>query len=268
VVHNLPPNPDTELEEFAEFSGELADCARAIAMRYFREPMTVEHKPDASPVTRADREIETALREQIHARYPEHAVSGEEFGYASDTALCTWVIDPIDGTKSFVTGRPTFGTLIALLAEGRPVLGVVEIPALGERWMGLHGAATTFNGDACRTSGRQQLREATLLATTIDMFSDKERAGFDALTTRVRFRSFGADCYAYGLIASGHIDLVVEADMAPHDYLAMAPVIEGAGGVVTDWDGTPLTMNSGTQVMAAATPSLHQQALEILRPYR
>ena len=100
------------------------------------------------------------------------------------------------------------------------------------------------------------------------MFSDKERAGFDALTTRVRFRSFGADCYAYGLIASGHIDLVVEADMAPHDYLAMAPVIEGAGGVVTDWDGTPLTMNSGTQVMAAATPSLHQQALEILRPYR
>ena len=136
MVHNLPPNPDTELEEFAEFSGELADCARAIAMRYFREPMTVEHKPDASPVTRADREIETALREQIHARYPEHAVSGEEFGYASDTALCTWVIDPIDGTKSFVTGRPTFGTLIALLAEGRPVLGVVEFrPSANVGWV-------------------------------------------------------------------------------------------------------------------------------------
>ena len=171
------------------------------------------------------------------------------------------MIDPIDGTKSFICGMPTFGTLIALVEEDSPIFGIVEMPALKERWIGGRGLATTYNGQACRTAEHAQLAGATLLSTSIDMFKGDDLVRFNALSEKVRLRRFGGDCYAYGLLASGFIDLVVEADMAPYDYLPLVPVVENAGGIMSDWSGQALNIHSKGTVVAAATAALHEQAL-------
>ena len=176
------------------------------------------------------------------------------------------MVDPIDGTKSFITGKPTFGSLIALLHERTPVLGVIEIPALKERWVGNADRGTTCNHTRCRTSDTITLADSTLYATTPDMFSDGERRYFDALSQATRFRIFGADCYAYGLLSAGHVELVAESNMAPHDFLALVPVVEGAGGMITDWQGNALDLLAGRQVLATANPTLHEQALARLDP--
>ncbi len=256
---------DGDTQSLLAFAGELADTARAIVLRYFRRPVAVEHKADFSPVTEADRAAERALRERVAARFPAHGFVGEEFGATPARGALTWVVDPIDGTKSFVTGRPLFGTLVALLENGRAVLGVVDIPALDERWQGAAGIATTANGQPCRTSRVESLGDATLYATSPDMFDAALGPRFERLSRAVRFRCFGGDCYAYALLASGHTDLVAEADMQPYDYLALVPVIEGAGGVVSDWQGRALGMESDGTVLAAANPALHALALAQLR---
>ena len=250
--------------ELIGFANELADTARSVAMKYFRRHVAVAHKADDSPVTIADRETESVLRALIHERFPDHGLFGEEHGREGEGQTYTWVIDPIDGTKSFITGVPLFGTLIALLAKNQPILGVVEMPALGERWLGAAGHKTTFNGTACETSHCEQLNKASLFATSIDIFQAADRRRFDALSIATHFRRFGIDCYAYGLLASGFVDLVAEADLKPYDYLALVPVIEGAGGRISDWNGAPLGLHSDGRVVAAATPTLHSRALELL----
>ena len=263
-----PPWPDDgpDRAELAAFTETLADAARLAALRHFRVPIEVEYKADDSPVTRADREVEERLRTSIRERFPGHSIHGEEFGRsgASD-ARWRWVLDPIDGTKSFVTGRPVFGTLIAFLDEDRPILGVIEAPALGERWVGAAGAPTFFNGKPCRTSGCTRLADARVSATTPDLFDSEELAAFDEVGFAARFRTFGGDCYQYALLAAGHLDLLMEAALAPHDLLALAPVVTGAGGVITDWEGAPLTARSDGRTLAAATPDLHRAALAGLR---
>lgn len=261
VAHAWPDDgPDrTEIAAFAE---TLADTARPIALRYFRSPIEVDYKADGSPVTRADREVEEALRTLVRERFPAHAVSGEEFGRSGASgARWRWVLDPIDGTKSFVTGRPLFGTLIAFLDEERPILGVIEIPALGERCSGAVGVPTRFNGRPCRTSGCTRLADARVSATTPDLFDSDELVAFDEVSLAARFRTFGGDCYQYALLAAGHLDLLVESELAAHDLLALAPVVTGAGGLITDWEGEPLTASSGGRILAAASRDLHQAAL-------
>ncbi|MFG1359073.1 histidinol-phosphatase [Xanthobacter pseudotagetidis] len=250
----------------AAFAGELADLARPIVRSYFRTPVGVEWKADASPVTAADRAVERALREAIAARFPDHGVLGEEEAAVGIDRPVVWVVDPIDGTKSFMTGLPLFGTLIAAVVDGRPEVGVIDAPALGDRWVGIAGAGARFNGVPCRTSAAARLGEARLYATSPDMFTAEESAAFAALADKVALRRFGGDCYAYGLLASGHVDLVVEADLKPYDFMALVPVVEGAGGVITDWRGAPLTIGSGGQVVAAANAALHAAALQELAP--
>lgn len=250
-----------ETEMLAQFADGLADVTDAMAMSYFRKPLNVERKADHSPVTQADRAIEAAMRERIARQFPTHGVLGEEHEDARLDATHVWVLDPIDGTKSFMSGMPTFGTLIACLCGGTPELGVISIPAMGERWLGLRGRPSTLNGRPCRTSGRTALTEATLYTTTPDTFDQPGRAKFEALSGNVGMRRFGGDCYAYGLLASGHVDLVFEMNLHPYDYMALVPVIEGAGGVITDWYGQPLGLHSDGRVIAAATTALHQQAL-------
>ena len=260
------PDDGPDRAGLAAFAETLADAARAVALRHFRAPLEIEYKADDSPVTRADREVEESLRALIRERFPRHSIHGEEFGRSgASNARWRWVLDPIDGTKSFVTGRPLFGTLIAFLDEERPILGVIEAPALGERCVGAAGTATRFNGRPCRTSGCTRLADARASATTPDLFDSEELAAFDEVSFRARFRTFGGDCYQYTLLAAGHLDLLLEASLASHDLLALAPVVTGAGGVITDWEGEPLTARSDGRILAAATPDLHRAALAGLR---
>jgi len=257
-------NPN-DWTRFAAFANELADAARIHVMKYFKTNVESERKNDQSPVSIADRETEQLMCELISRRFPDHGIVGEEFASVQpDSDLC-WVLDPIDGTKSFLTGKPTFGILIALLHENTPVLGVIDSPVLHERWLGINNHGSTHNANVCNTNKNKALADAWIHATTIDMFDDNERLVFDTVTKRARGRLFGADCYAYGLLASGHTDIVMEAAMGSYDYLALVPVVENAGGCVTDWDGKPLTLDSGSQVVATANEALHEQILDIIK---
>jgi myo-inositol-1(or 4)-monophosphatase len=244
-------------------ANRLADAARTIARRYFRSPIAVEQKADRSPVTAADRAIETEMRRMIRAEFPGHGIQGEEFA-AEAGADFTWVLDPIDGTKSFISGYPLFGALIALTYNGRAVLGVIEAPALGERWVGLDGAATVCNGATVHASACTTIEQARVYSTTTDAFEGERLQRYDAFSRRAAIRRFGGDCYLYGLLAAGHCDLVIEAAMKPHDFQALVPVVEGAGGKISDWSGRPLDAHSGDSVLAAATPALWTQAVEAL----
>ncbi|WP_062118236.1 inositol monophosphatase family protein [Aureimonas sp. AU40] len=249
------PSP-ADLLAFAE---SLADAARPIALAHFRTALDIVSKADETPVTVADRAIEAELRARIEARFPEHGIFGEEMGVKRGSGP-TWVIDPIDGTKSFVTGLPLFGTLIAMLEGGRPVLGLIDMPALGERWTG-SAAGAFLNGRPARTSACRAVKDARFFTTSPEPFRGADEAIYRRFVEGTAIRRFGGDCYAYGLLASGHCDLIAECGLQPYDYMALVPVIEAAGGVVTDWSGAALTLGSDGRVLAAATPALHAEAL-------
>jgi len=263
-MQSFPALSADQLAAYAAFAQTLADRVRPMSRKWFRHPLSVDTKADESPVTQADRDVEAALREAIAAQYPDHGIFGEEFGVSRAEAELVWSLDPIDGTRAFISGNPLWGTLLALLHRGRPVLGLIDIPMLDERWIGAAGAAARLNGGECRTSTCAALEEAILYATAPDIFSGAELAAFDALAAACRMRRYGGDCYSYGLLASGHIDLVVEAGLQPYDYLALMPVVEGAGGVMTDWTGQPLGLQSQGRVIAAATPQLHRETMRLL----
>lgn len=268
--------PDDALVDFAH---ELADAARAVILPYWRKPIEVESKVEEgrpvaeSPVTVADRDAERAMRSMINERYPTHGIFGEEFGSERTDAEWLWVLDPIDGTKSFITGKPLFGTLIACLHRGVPVLGVIDQCVLDERWVGVQGRQTQLNGTPIRVNAAAptSLKGTMMYATTPHMFgAGHEADAYAAMCTAVKRPLYGADCYAYALVASGFgADLVVEADLGLYDYCALVPVVEGAGGVMTDWNGDRLTLPhheaSRGRVIAAANPALHAEAVAILR---
>jgi len=241
-------------------AGALADRAGAVLRKYFRTSLPVEDKADRTPVTAADREAESEMRALIEARFPDHGILGEEHGRTRPGADYVWVIDPLDGTKSFIAGVPLFGTLIALTFKGVPVLGIVDQPILRERWLGAEGRPTTLNGKPAKTRQCTALAAATLYATSPDMFAGADAKAFDALRAGVKLARYGADCYAYGLLASGFVDLVVEAGLKPYDFCALAPVVEGAGGEMSDWRGETLTIQSDGRVVAAGDPALAEAA--------
>ena len=246
------------------FAEHLADLARPLVMRHFRQTIAIEDKADLSPVTVADREAEAAMRRAISERFPDHGILGEEYGPERADAALVWVLDPIDGTKSFITGKPLFGTLIALAEAGRPVLGVIDMPALGERFVGHEGGAALFNGKPIRTRACGKLAAAHLHATSPSMFAGADEARFAALARRVKHPIFGGDCHNYALLAAGWTDLVVEAQLKPYDYCAPAALIAAAGGVASDWQGAALTLASDGRVVMGADPALHAQALAAL----
>jgi len=252
-------------EAFVDLALKLADTAGPIVKRYFRSGTQISDKADATPVTAADREAESAMRALIAQAMPEAGVLGEEMGADRAEAEHVWVLDPIDGTKSFVTGKPLFGTLIALTERGRPIVGVIDQPVLGERWVGVAGRASLFNGREIRTRPCASLTSAWLYATTPDMFTGANEAAWTRLAEAVKFPLYGADCYAYGLLAAGWTDLVCEAALKPYDWCALVPIIEGAGGRITDWEDRPLTIASDGRVLAAGDARMHKAALERLR---
>ncbi len=243
---------------------QLADAARPIASRYFRTGVTVDDKSDLSPVTIADREAETAMRELLDRHVPDHGVFGEEHGAVRTDAEYVWVLDPIDGTKAFITGLPLFGTLIGLFHKGKPVLGIIDQPILQERWLGVDGERSTLNGKPISVRTCAGVANAYMYSTAPSMFAGGHARAHQTLTEKVKLFRWGGDCYAYGLLASGHVDLVVEADLKLYDYAALIPVITGAGGTITDWKGNALDMQSDGAVVAAGDPAVHRAALDIL----
>lgn len=258
----MPLAPD---ETIVAFANELADAARPIAMRYFRAAPEVEVKADLSPVTIADRSVELALREMIAARFPGHGIVGEEFGAQDRHLEHVWVIDPIDGTQSFIVGSPMFGVLIALLHRGRPVLGVIDHPALGQRWLGVHGRRTTLDGRPTQVSACADLSAARFLTNSPHYYTmPGEEAVLASLHAATRFTSYGMECHGFGLVASGYADVIVETGLDIFDYLAAVPVIEGAGGMISDWSGQALTIDSGRTVLAANNATLHADAIRAM----
>jgi inositol-phosphate phosphatase / L-galactose 1-phosphate phosphatase / histidinol-phosphatase len=253
-----------ELDRYLALAIDLADAAGEAIRPYFRQPLAVDDKPDLSPVTIADRAAEMAMRRLIARHFPEHGILGEEFGSERTDAEFIWVLDPIDGTKSFISGVPLFGTLIALAHRGRPILGIIDQPISRERWVGAAGRPTTFNRTPVRTRPCPALAAATAFSTSPDMFKGTDAAAHTRVAAAVKLVRFGADCYAYGLLALGCIDIVIEASLKPYDFSAMLPIVEGAGGVATDWQGAPLTLASDGRVLVAGDRRAHQQALALL----
>lgn len=263
---------NTDLDGLLIFAHRLADKSAEAIMPYFRAGGTVEDKSKGAefdPVTAADKAAEQVIRELVAAEFPEHSVLGEEFGMLTGTAGedgCCWIVDPIDGTRSFITGYPLWGTLIGLSRRAEQLLGLMNQPFTGERfWASANGAWSRGPSGEKRLSARKglALSQATLLSTGPEYFAtaeDLER--FEALTARVNMRRYGGDCYCYCMLAAGHADLVVESGLNAYDIAPLIPIIEHAGGIVTTWDGGSAAL--GGRILAAASRKLHETAMDIL----
>ena len=250
--------------EFIALAQRLADAAGEVARAHFRSSRPFEIKADKSPVTAADRDAEKAMRRLIGEAYPDHGVLGEEFGAEGVDRDYVWVLDPIDGTRSFVTGRPLFGILVALAHRGVPILGLIDQPITGERWLGAAGIPSTLNGKPVQVRSCSELSRAVLYAAAPEWFKDADEAAFLRLRSEVQMCLYDADCYAFALLATGLVDLAIECALKPYDYCALVPVVEGAGGVITDWRGRALGLEGEGTVLAAGDRALHQAALELL----
>lgn len=251
-----------KLLEFANF---LADEAAQISRKYFRQAITIDSKDNKSPVTIADREIELRLRELIKQHYPSHGIIGEEFANQDTQAEFCWVLDPIDGTVAFSTGKPTFTTLVALLHNGVPLLSIIDQAISKERFSGIANHGAWLNNANLQTSLQIEVANVRLNATTPLMFTTTyERNAFERVRSRVRLTAFGGDAYAFGLLAAGHIDVIMEAELQFYDVAALIPVIEGAGGVISDWQGKPLNREFNGQVLASANAEVHNKILKII----
>lgn len=262
TVSNLQPEP---LKAEFEFAESFTDSAREIAMSYFRKSNGLAWKSDETPVTLADTEIEAAFRDLVQAAFPEDGVFGEETGVSGRERPRIWVVDPIDGTGSFATGSPLFGVLLCLVVNEQAAFGIIDACATGERWAAQRGKGATLNDIACATSGKTSLSHAAMASTSIHLLAARERRVFDRLSSKAAITRLGGDCYAYGLLASGHLDLIVEAGLKPFDFMALTVILEEAGGIITDWQGQPLTLNSRGEVLASASADLHAQALKIIQ---
>ncbi len=247
----------------------LADAARQATLPWFRSmDLSADNKKSGGfdPVTEGDRAAEQAMRAVLAEGRPDDAILGEEFGLTPGTSGLTWVLDPIDGTRAFLSGAPTWGVLIALNAGAAPVLGLIDQPFIGERFMGGLGRSDTVGPLGARrlaTRPPRPLSEAILYSTFPEVGTDAERAAFQQVAEKVRLTRYGTDCYGYALVAAGQVDLVIEAGLQPYDVQAPIAVIEAAGGIVTDWQGRPA--HNGGRILAAANPAIHAAALQHLR---
>lgn len=249
-------------------ANRLADAAGAAIKPLFRGDWQAEQKEDHSAVTEADRAAEAAMRALLDAERPDEGIIGEEYGTARESASRQWVLDPIDGTQSFVAGRPIFGTLIALLQDGWPVLGIIDQPILGERWVGSIGQPTTFNGAPVRTRRCRALEGASVATTSPHAFAEEDVDAYLRVVAKAYpqrpWPIYGGDCYNYGLLASGHIDIVIESGLKLHDFAALVPIVEGAGGTMSDWQGNPLDAQSDGRVIALGEPARLDDVLEAM----
>ncbi|HWV53259.1 histidinol-phosphatase [Pseudorhodoplanes sp.] len=255
--------------DFAAFVDQLAAVSGETIMPFFRTSLGIDDKGPAGrfdPVTAADRAAEQAMRALIRRTFPEHGIIGEEFGPERADAEYVWVLDPIDGTKSFIAGMPVWGTLIALTRLGEPIFGMMHQPFMRELFSG-DGLAAEYRGPAgkrgLRTRSCNALSDAVLFTTSPLLMNDADRAAFQKVETAVKLSRYGGDCYAYCMLAAGHVDLVIETELKPYDIIPLIPILSGAGAVVTSWEGGPAAL--GGRVVAAGDARIHAAALEILR---
>jgi histidinol-phosphatase len=250
--------------EFIDLAHRLADAAGEIIRPLFRQPLDIISKDDMSPVTIADRNAEQVMRDIIEAEFPEHGIYGEEHGQVRTDAEYVWVLDPIDGTHSFISGLPTFAILIGLTRNGVPVMGVMDQPISNERWVGANGK-TEFNGKQITTSQQvTEIAKSSLFSWGIELLDSDRGEDYRRLCDQVARKRFGYDSYAYGTLAHGFVDVVADFEMKPFDYCALVPIVENAGGTITDWDGNALTLTNPGYVLAAANKELHSEALSLL----
>jgi len=270
IGEEMSQTSHAQTAEFSAFAHELAEASRGVIAPLFRRAAADDKSGGGAfdPVTEADRGAERKLREMIGTAYPDHGIVGEEYGAHRPEAEHCWVIDPIDGTRAFIAGLPVWGTLIGLMSQGRPLVGVMDQPFTRERFWSDGAGAFYRHGDAqverMTASGCARLEDAVLACTTPEMFrTDNEQAGFAAIQACARLTRFGGDCYNYCMLAMGLIDIVVEAQLKSFDIVALTPIIEAAGGRVTTWEGGP--PSAGGRIVAAANPALHAAALAALR---
>ncbi len=246
------------------FAGELADAARRLLAEFAGDPLAVDVKPDRSLVTQMDMMIETRLREMIAARFPDHGIIGEEQDWDRAGAHAVWVLDPIDGTAAFIAGMPVYGTLIALAIDGVPRLGIIDIPAIDARWIGAEGRPTTRNGETVRVRPCPDLSRSILTNSNQDYLSAAERPVLERLRRVTGNRVYGGASLNYGLLATGRTDIALDGGQKVFDFAPFRPIVEGAGGIVTDWEGKPLSLESGGSVLAAGDAARHREVLDII----
>ena len=252
--------------DIVEFAHDLADTAGEIVRAASGSHRVAHRKADASPVTEIDRDVELRLRETISVRFPEHGIIGEEFGDHRRDAEHVWVLDPIDGTKAFMAGLPVYGTLIGLARAGRPVLGIVDQPVTRERWTGIDGGGTWYNGGRVRVRACRRLSEALVCTTSHEYYEGEDADAFGRIVSGSRWMVYGGNCLAFARVACGFVDVALEANVGVYDYCALVPVVENAGGVMTGWRGEPLTIEpaKGGRILASANPVLHEAAMDCL----
>lgn len=257
-----------ELDACEKLALQLADRAREIIRSRYRSrtdaPLAVHTKDDASPVSELDRRVERELRDMIEAAMPHHGIIGEEFDNVREDAELVWVLDPIDGTKAFLAGIPTFVSLIGLMRDGVPVLGVIEQPIVEDRWVGGPSQRTLHNGEPAIVRRCQDLSQAWFGSTSPSAFKGGDIARLGKVASRTRQSVWGGDGFLYGCLASGNLDLVIEKGLGLHDFAALVPIVIGAGGVMTDWSGAELRVDSAGDVVASSDERLHDQVLQLL----
>jgi histidinol phosphatase-like enzyme (inositol monophosphatase family) len=254
-----------DLQQRLNMAQSIASGASQVAMSHFRKPLEISSKSDASPVTIADQQTERAIRSALEKHFPDEAIFGEEYGQ-SGTAPDMWIIDPIDGTRSFITGFPLFGLLLGYVSNGLPQLGVINMPALGENYSGAISLGAHMNGAPITTSACETLEDARIFVNEGEKLAIQEPFVFERIIRQGAVRRMSADCYPHALVASGSVDCVIDFDLQPYDYLPVSAVVEAAGGIMTDWQGQPLTMASDGRTLTAATQALHSALLDLVNP--
>lgn len=256
-------------KETNDFANYLADLSESIAKKYFRLPNGEIEKSDQSPVTLADREIEEAIRAQIVKKFPDHGIIGEEFDDINPDADYKWILDPIDGTSSFIIGRPIFGTLIALTYKNEPILGIMNQPINGERWLGIKDQGSWFNGQKIQTRNCTSISDAVFCSSSPFYFKDQDQLILEKLSALTKYQKiggviYGGDCYSYACLASGFVDIVIDPGLKAYDYAALIPIIEMAGGIVSDFEGNDLGLKSNVKLVACANKKLHEEVLQLI----
>ena len=251
-------------DEFVKFANFLADESSKIITKYFRTKININKKEDSTPVTIADQNTELKIRELISSKYPSHGILGEEYEQINTKAEFMWVIDPIDGTRSFIAGHKDFGTLIALLHNNKPILGIINCPAHNERWVGIKDHHTTCNNIKVSTSSIKKIEDSYLFTSGEFFYEPFLKKGFEKIKDQSKYFRYGGDCYMYGMLASGLIDVVIEDTLKAHDYMALVNIIEGAGGKITDKFGKNVSIESDGSLVASCNPNIHQELISII----